>query len=123
MQLTVNGIDFSELMTKYGYAVGYNEIEGSNTVTTLDGTTHYDILARKAVVTVLLRPLKSASLSSIVTLCANDQVSVSYFDTKTNAIRTTTMKPALSSANVALINTDTYWGGGQSGIVLTLEEL
>ena len=124
MQLTINGVDFSEIITKYGYSVDYKKILGSNGRYTLNGTYHEDILAWKAIVEAELRPLKSSVLASVITLCANEYVTVSYFDTKTNSIRTTEMKPSLSAAKVALINAaDTYWNGGGSGITLTLEEL
>lgn len=124
MQLTINGVDFSELITKYGYSVDYKKILGSNSVYTLNGTYHEDVLAWKAVIEAELRPLKSSTLASVITICANEYVTVSYFDTKTNAVKTIEMKPSLSSAKVALINAGiTYWNGGGSGITLALEEL
>lgn len=122
--LIVDGVNYAPFLAMYGYAVGYNKTKGPNTCTTLDGKTHEDILAEKAIVTVSLRPLNEDNLSIILNSQSKKLVVVTYFDTKTKVNRTANMKITTPPASLILENNiNTLWGNGNSGISLLLEEV
>ena len=123
MRLVIDSIDFSEYLTKYGYTVTQKKVLGGNSIVTLDGTSHEDILAWKDVVMVEMKPLTPSQLATLVAACKKETVTATYFDTETNAYVSQVMKPTLSQAKIALNKTSAvYWSGGGSGIQLTLEE-
>ena len=122
--LIVDGVNYAPFLAKYGYTVGYNKVKGPNTCTTLDGKTHDDIIAEKAVVTVSLRPLNEDNLSIILNAQSKKFVVVTYFDTKTKTDRTTNMRIATPAASLILENNiNTLWGNENAGISLLLEEV
>ncbi len=122
--LIVDGVNYSTFLAMYGYTVGYNKIIGPNTCTTLDGKTHDDIIAEKAVVTVSLRPLNEDNLSIVLNAQSKKSVVVTYFDTKTQADRATNMKVTTPAASLILENNiNTLWGVDNAGINLILEEI
>jgi hypothetical protein len=122
--LIVDGVNYSAFLAKYGYTVGYNKIIGPNTCTTLDGKTHEDIIAEKAVVTVSLRPLNEDNLSIVLNAQSKKSVVVTYFDTKTKADRATNMKVTTPAASLVLENNiNTLWGNENAGISMVLEEI
>ena len=124
MILKIDGTDFSPFVSKYGYSVRYNKIKGSNDVTTMDGTLHEDILARKAIVNVQLNPMTSEDLASLENAIQRDYCLVTFYDTASGENKTTNMRCQLNNAEVVLNKlTGLYWGAGNTGAVLNMEEV
>ena len=121
--LNVDGVDYKSYMAKHGYTVGYKKILGPNSCTTLDGRTHEDVIAEKAIVNVSLRILNTAEIAVIQNAQSKNYVVVTYFDTKSQADKTVNMKVITSAASLLLENSLSYWGSGSTGISLTLEEI
>ena len=123
LTLKLNEIDYSSFLPRHGYSVTYRKILGSNSVTTLDGTYHEDILAYKGTITTELRPMTSAQLSALETSCA-DCETATYFDTKMNQVVTKNVIVLLSKAMLVLNTSEsTLWNAStSSGITLMIEE-
>lgn len=123
MTLLIDSVDYSSYLPPRGYTVQYRKIMGANSVTTLDGTYHEDVLAYKAVIATELRPMTSAQLSAIATACKNCQ-KATYFDAMTNTSVTKDVIATLSSASLVMNDTaNTIWNNNTtSGVILTIEE-
>lgn len=119
LPLTINGTDFSELASRCEYTVGYNVRTGSNGGMMLNGEMTVDILAYKAVITWPLNDMTAADLAAIQTAVLTDYVTVTYWDTKTNASRQAVFMPKISSAKIGILRTSGKWW---KDITLTLEE-
>lgn len=122
MTLLIDSVDYSALLPRRGYTVGYKKVLGPNNCTTLDGTYHEDVIARKAVVTVNLLPMTTAQLTALLNAC-DDCVNATFLDTKTNTTVTRAAIATLSSASIALNRSNAvFWNQNGSGITLTIEE-
>ena len=122
MYLLLDSTDIMPYVKYGGYSVGHKKVLGPNSFTTLDGTYHEDVIAKKTIIQVALKPVTTDELTIVVNAC-EDISSATYFDTKTNAYKTINVIADVSIASV-VINADTvlYWGGSD-GIIITLEEM
>lgn len=79
--IKINGIDFTNMFTPYGYSVRYESIQGNNGGLMLDGSYTEDEIARKAVITLPVMPLKELDVSELLQAIYSDKyVSLYYFD-------------------------------------------
>lgn len=118
LPLVIDGVDYSPAITRYGYTVGYEAREGPNGGMMQDGSMCVDILAWKAVLTLPCNDLRSEDQAALLTACMKPYISVTYWDTKTNAERKATFIPAVGSSNLAMIRGGIKWFSGMS-ITLT----
>lgn len=122
--LNVDGVNYNTYMAKRGYSVGYNKVTGPNSCMTLDGVTHEDIIAEKAIVAVSLKPLNDDNLSVILNVQSKKFVVVTYYDPKTKTDRTTNMRITTTAQSISMENSlSVLWGNGSGGSTLTLEEV
>lgn len=122
--LNVDGVNYNQFMARRGYSVSYKKISGPNTCTTLDGKTHEDILAEKAIVTVSLKPLTTVNLATVLNAQSKKFVVVTYYDPKTQENKTVNMRVTTTAASIVIENTASLsWGAGGGGSTLTLEEV
>ena len=119
LPLTINGTDFSALANKYEYEVGYTTRTGPNGGVMLDGTKVVDIIAYKAVITWPLNDMRDTDLASIQSACQTAEVTVTFWDTLTNAQRTSTFLPTFSAQKIGILRSTGKWW---KGISLSLEE-
>lgn len=121
--LFIDNIDFSSYLPPMGYTVNYKKIVGDNSMTTLDGVYHEDVLAYKAVISTQLKPMTSDKLKSVITACSNCNTAT-YYDPKTGEVVTKFAIATLSSASVVLnSSSNTIWNNNtSSGVLLTIEE-
>lgn len=119
MTLYLDNTDFSTYVKKRGYSVSYKRILGPNSFTTLDGTYHEDVIAKKAIVDVPLNPLTAANLATL-TDAVYKATSATFYDSETGVNVTKSVTASLSTASVIMTKgTTQYWG---EELVLTLEE-
>lgn len=119
LPLTINGVDFSLLANKYEYQLGYITREGSNGGVMLDGTKVVDIIAYKAKITWPLNDMRDTDLAAIQSACQTPEVTVTFWDTLTNAQRTSTFIPSFSEQKIGILRSPGLWW---KGISLVLEE-
>lgn len=123
LTLKLDNVDFSSYIPQRGYTVSYKKVLGSNSVTTLDGKFHEDVLAYKARITTELKPMTSAQLALISNAC--DAVEkATYYDPKEDALVTKDVIASLSSSSIVMnTSTSTIWNKAlKKGIILTIEE-
>lgn len=119
LPLTIRGVDCSSLAQKYGYTLSYSVRSGSNGGMMLDGSQTIDILAYKAVISVDMNPMSDAECSQLLSLVQRNYVTVTYFDIKTNSVRTAEFIPKIGTASPVILR------DGKKvfdGMTLTLEE-
>ena len=123
MTLFIDNVDFSSYLPPRGYTVSYNKIVGDNSMTTLDGVYHEDVLAYKAVISTQLMPMTSEKLTDIMIACANCSTAT-YYDPKLGEVVTKFAIATLSPASVVMNNpAGTIWNNNTtSGVMLTIEE-
>jgi hypothetical protein len=123
MILKIDNKDYSHLVPRRGYKVGYKKVLGPNSCTTIDGTYHEDVLAHKAVINIELLPMTSEQLSELETSVENCELAT-YHDTKTGADVTKPVIVSLSPATLVVnYENKTVWSDSEtSGVVLTIEE-
>lgn len=124
MIFEIDGKDFSHILSKRGYEVLINKIEGANKVITLDGKTHEDILATKMVVNVPVIPLNNEQTSELMTAVANCK-RATFLDTRNGEIVTKRVSADLSGSKLVFnAKGRQYWGTSEKeGMTLTLQEL
>ena len=119
MTLFLDNVDYTTYVKNRGYAVAYRKVVGPNSFTTLDGTTHEDIIAKKAVVSVPLNQMNSTQLAALTAACYNAK-RATFFDTESGGNVTKDVSASLSEVSVLMTKNGTkYWG---TEILLTLEE-
>ena len=110
MPLTINGVDFSALTERLGYAISYEDRAGNNGKTMQNGDQYLDIITRKPVLTWRLDSLTNSQLAALhAAINAAVYVSVSYFDTATNAVVTALFHGVISSQEVGVIRNGGYY--------------
>lgn len=116
--LFINGTDYSTYASKYGYTINYTERNGPNGGILQSGVQMTDLLRRAPVITWVLNDLPQQKLSDLLTVCEDNYVSVTYFDTRSNQDKTGMFHPNISQQSLAL----TTPGGVKwfTGMVLTL---
>lgn len=111
MTFTINGTDFSGLITKYGYATAYNPVYAQNVIT-MDGVEHLAYLRHKGSLTITLRPLTGAELSTLTAKLATGIMEIQYTCLQRNLDVTATMKlDGGDSAEVVLRNASRMLSG------------
>lgn len=119
MTLFLDGAEYTDKVKRRGYSVFYKKVLGPNSFTTLDGTFHEDVLAKKSVVSVPLNPMTSEDLAAFTKAVHNVKVA-RFFDSETGMDITKTVSANLSVATVLMDkNGKKYWG---DELTLTLEE-
>lgn len=120
LPLIIDGVDFSASINRYGYTVGYIKREGGFGGMMQDGSMRVDILARKAVLTLTANSLKSDAQAALLSACAKDYVTVTYFDTMSNRTREAEFIPDIGDQTVGILSADgTNWF---TGMIITLTE-
>lgn len=109
----LNGIDMSTYFTRYGYTVAYKSIKGDLAGYMLDGSYTDDVLARKAVVTLICMPQTDAQMSILLQAIMQDYVTLEYFDPKISGMRTATFMPSEPEQKYRGTGADgnDYWTG------------
>lgn len=120
LPIAIDGVDFTPYTNKNAYRVSYEKREGANSGVMLDGSKSFDLLANKAKIEWELNALTSAQLSAVLTACLKQYVTVTYFDTLTNAERTAEFIPDVGRQDYAFSRHDLYFF--KDGITITLEE-
>ena len=110
MPLTINGVDFSALTERLGYSINYEDVTGGNGMTMQNGDRYVDVITRKPVLTWRLDSLTNAQLASLhAAINASVYVSVTYFDTATNAVQTAYFHGTISAQQVGVIRSGNYY--------------
>lgn len=99
----INGVDFSNVITAYGYATQYVPVY-SESVTTLDGVEHTTVLRYKGSLTITVRPLEGAELRALTNALAVGIPSITYTCLQRNTNATANMKLDTMSAELVLRN-------------------
>lgn len=123
MVLKIDSVDYSFLLPKKGYTVGYKPVLGSNSCYTQDGKFHEDVLAYKGVIKTELMPMTTEQLSAFSTAIINCKTAT-YFDTATKSVVTREVKATLDPASL-VFNTPNkaFWSNSnRKGVILTIEE-
>lgn len=119
--IKINGIDFSDLFTMYGYTVQYKKISGPNSGYMLSGDYTDDVRKWKAVITCIAIPTTEEQLSALLSeVCDGAYCTVYFFDPKIKAYRTAEMMPSEPSQKHRGTGSNAfeYW----TGTVLTFTE-
>lgn len=86
--LKINDTDISHLVS--GLKIGYETLVADNSGRNANGDTVLDIINRKIKLYVSFRPMDDTDMKSFLTLIKDYVVSVSFRDSKTNALKTIT---------------------------------
>lgn len=86
--LIVNGYNFTNYITPWGYTISYNKIQGGNQGTMKDGSFIDDVLAYKAVITVQCMPLTQSEIEWIYSAVYKyTYPTVEFYDLRTKSYR------------------------------------
>ena len=108
----VDGVDFTDLVHKYGYSVVYERIHGENDFVYLDGNEEDDILQIKPVVTVRLNDAPDAQATAFLAAVCKNKVSLTYYDPRAGAVLTRDALPTVSEVALLLEDGGTHWWKG-----------
>lgn len=110
MPLTINGVDFSQLTERCGYSIVYESRQGGNSMTMQNGDQYVDIITRRPVLTWRLDSLTNTQLAQLLAAVhAAPYVSVAYFDTESNSVKTSMMTGSVSSQEVGVLRAGGYY--------------
>lgn len=110
MPLTINGVDFSRLTERLGYIIVYEDREGGNTIMMQNGDEHLDVIARKPALSWRLDSLTMTDLAALhAAIDAAVYVPVSYFDTRSNSVKTAMFHGTISEQEVGAIRAGGYY--------------
>ena len=93
--LKLNGIDYSDCLKKFDYSLSYEKREGNNGGMMKDGSMTVDILAWKAVLKIATEGITAEKMAEILNHLIADYVEVTFYDTRTNAERTSSFIPSV----------------------------
>lgn len=86
--LKVNGYNFTNTITPWGYSISYNKIQGGNQGTMKDGSFVDDVLAYKAVISANCMPLTQTELEHVYeVLYLYEYPTVEFYDPKAKGYR------------------------------------
>lgn len=120
LTFNVAGQNITNLINSYSYTIGYDERDGKNSGTTLDGSMIPDLLARKTVIEFTIKTGANAQ-SLLQSLKNNSSVSVVFVSPDNNTNITGNFFPELGSFQVALFSgTNIVW---QESSKITLTEI
>lgn len=108
----IDGVDFTDYVHKYGYAVAYERIHGENDFIYLNGNEEEDILQIKPIVTVTLNDLPDAQLTAFLAAHCKPMVSLTYYDPRTGETLTRSALPTVSQNSVLLDDGAGHWWHG-----------
>ena len=103
MTFTIDGVDFSSYLTKYGYSTQYTPVF-SNSVQTIDGVEHVAVVRYRGALTVTIRPLTGDEWAILSSALANGILTVEYTCIQRNTDVEAQMRLDDMSANTVLIN-------------------
>ena len=115
----INGVDFSDIIMKYGYKTAYEPIY-TDTVTTLDGVDHTAIIRWKNGLTIPVRPLQNVRIGQLTTALRQGIPSITFTSLQKGSDITAVMKMDDYTAELVLQNASRLLLGGVS---LTFVEL
>lgn len=105
LPLVINGVDFSEAVSRTEYSIYYEDREGDNAVRMLNGDDYPDILDERPVITWPLNSLWSDELQILYTaIGAGQYTQVTYFSPKINASVTGLFRAKISQNNIGIID-------------------
>jgi len=110
MTFTIDSVDYSSYITKYGYKTSVTPVYGAS-VTTLDGVEHTAVIRYKGAVSVVLRPLEATAQSTLSASLMAGTMSVTYTCLQRGVDVTATMKLDDMSAELVLINASHTFSG------------
>lgn len=119
LPLIIDGVDFTSVVSKYGYKPYVITRQGKNGGTMLNGDVVVDILAYKTGVSIRLNPMTGADAAAIMAAVSNPYVEATVWDVRTNSEKTATFITKISQPNLAILRSSEKWW---SGITITLEE-
>jgi hypothetical protein len=86
--LKINGFDASHLVK--GLKVGYETLVSDNSGRNASGNTVIDVVNKKIKVYTTFRPMDGGEMASLLSAMESYVVTVTFFDSKTNALKTIT---------------------------------
>lgn len=105
LPLTINGTDFSAAVSRTEYSIIYEDREGENAVQMLNGDEYPDIIDQRPVITWPLNAMWASELAQLFTAVGTGQyVPVTYFDARTNSVKTGTFRGTISQSGVGIID-------------------
>jgi len=117
--LTINGTDYSALLTKYEWVETPRQVDGKNVGVSLNGSEIYDIVATKYDFKHGCKPMTAASYKALCDLMELNPVTVVYDSARANGNRTVTARMTVSAANLVI---DRATGNYYNGITITFKE-
>lgn len=114
----VNGVDFSDMVPKYGYTTDRVPVY-SKTITTLDGVDHTILIRTKGVLNVPLNPTSERRAAEFYAELKKLPADVEYHSLQSGDV-TETMKLSTMSAEFVLSTPATNWVAGTR---ITFEQL
>ena len=108
---SVNGVDFSALIHKRGYKTNRVPVY-SDSVTTLDGKDHYNLIRTKGVLAVTLNPAEKSKMLALMEELQIQPVRVRYHSFQTGMTETETMVVQDMSMALLLSTAGKDWLGG-----------
>ena len=115
----INGIDFSDIIMKYGYKTAYEPVY-TDVITTLDKVDHTAIVRWKNGITIPVRPLENVRIGQLTTELRKGIPTITFTSLQKGSDVTATMKMDDYSAELVLQNASRLLLGGVS---LTFVEL
>lgn len=103
LPFTIDGVDFSAVINKYGYSVRPVRREGSNGGMMQDGSRRVDLLDYKAGVSVASNDMDPADAARLNSALRKEYVWVTYWDPTVNAVRTAEFIPDISASEIAAV--------------------
>jgi len=116
----INGVDFSDIITRYGYQTVYDPIY-SESITTMDMVEHTAVVRYKHGLTITVRPLEYTRLTQLtLALSANGIPSITFTSLQLNEEVTASMRLDSYTSELVLQNASRKLLGGTQ---LTFVEL
>lgn len=115
----VNGIDFSDLVHKYGYTT-YRTHVFTDAVRTLDGKDHYSLLRTKGGLKTRLNPAEKSRLQALAEELENLPATVRYYSFQSGTVVTEKMMTVGMPLSLLLSTGGKDWLGG---VELTFDEM
>ena len=114
-EIHINYVDYTSYVTRYGYGVSYQKVQGAGGGTMLDGSTTEDVIAVKAIITVPLMPLMEDQLYEILREFRSvDYPVLYYFDPYTGdyrEIETIMAEPQTQHVGMNAFNSEIWLAG------------
>lgn len=109
----VNGVDFSDIVSKYGYSTERVAVYGK-TVTTLDGVDHVKLLRSRGCLTIKINPVGADRMAEFCNALATLPVEIKYHSFQLGTDVSETMRLSNVSASFVLDTPAKKWVDGAS---------